>query len=46
MNVCENPAGWLDTLYCIDPYSWGYLGIAMAMGISIIGAGWYNNSLI
>ena len=32
--------GWKDMFYCIDPYSWSYMGIAIALGFSIIGAAW------
>ena len=39
--VCLNPAAsWPDTLYCISPYSMAYMGIGLALGISIVGAGW------
>lgn len=38
--VCVDILTWQDTLYCISPYSWAYFGIALAMGISIIGAAW------
>ncbi len=31
---------WADLFYCIRPESWGYMGIAMALGFSIIGASW------
>ena len=26
--------------YCVNPYSWAYLGVAFAIGLSIIGAVW------
>ena len=33
-------AGWKDLFYCISPYAWLYVGIALAMGLSILGAAW------
>lgn len=33
-------AGWKDMFYCIDPMSWAYLGVALSLGLSIIGAAW------
>ena len=33
--------GWKDMFYCISPYSWAYMGVALALGLSIIGAAWY-----
>jgi len=39
--VCNTPStSWPDTFYCISPYAWSYLGIGIALGVSIIGAGW------
>ena len=40
--VCapENIGGWKDMFYCISPYSWAYMGVAIALGFSIIGAAW------
>lgn len=40
--VCVNDAyqGWIDMFYCITPYSWAYMGLAAALGLSIIGAAW------
>lgn len=32
--------GWRDVFYCISPYAWNYVGIALAMGLSIFGAAW------
>lgn len=34
-------SGWTDMFYCISPYSWAYMGVAIALGFSIIGAAWY-----
>lgn len=27
-------------IYCINPYSWAYLGVALSIGLSIMGAVW------
>ena len=41
MEVCQNPiTNWGDMFYCINPYSWAYLGVAFAITLSIIGAVW------
>lgn len=32
--------GWKDMFYCIHPLSWAYLGVALSIGLSIIGAAW------
>ena len=42
-SICGSPdtiTGWKDMFYCISPYSWAYMGIALALGMSIIGAAW------
>eukprot|EP00474_Spongospora_subterranea_P008984 CRZ09442.1 hypothetical protein [Spongospora subterranea] len=31
---------WLSILSSISPYSWASMGIGLALGLSIIGAGW------
>ena len=31
---------WGDLFYHIHPYNWAQLGIFMALGLSILGAGW------
>ena len=31
---------WSELFYGINPYAWGNVGIAMALGMSIIGAAW------
>lgn len=33
-------AGWKEMFYCINPVSWAYMGVAIALGFSIIGAAW------
>ena len=39
---CTGPySGWKDVWFCISPYSWGYVGVAMALFFSVIGAAWY-----
>jgi len=40
--VCYNGnyTGWKDMFYCTNPTSWGYMGVALALGLSIIGAAW------
>lgn len=35
-----NIAGWKDMFYCVSPYSWAYMGVSLALGLSIIGAAW------
>merc|ERR1719305_700047 len=31
---------WLCTLEAISPYQWAYVGIAFALGLSVLGAAW------
>jgi F0F1-type ATP synthase membrane subunit c/vacuolar-type H+-ATPase subunit K len=33
-------SGWGDMFYCSSPSSWAYMGVALALGLSIIGAAW------
>ena len=44
INMCYNPnvaiQGWNDMFYCISPSSWAYMGVALSLGLSIIGAAW------
>ena len=35
-----NYLGWMDVLYCIEPVTCVYIGIAIALGLSILGAAW------
>lgn len=34
---------WGELFYNISPYSWAYVGIAIALGASVIGAAWYSS---
>ena len=41
-HVCVGDlSGWREMFNCISPYSWGYMGVAIALTFSIIGAAWY-----
>ena len=41
MEVCKNPImNWAEMVYCVNPYSWAYLGVALAIALSIFGAVW------
>lgn len=31
---------WSEIFYSITPETWGYLGVAFALGLSILGAAW------
>jgi len=33
-------AGWFDLFYCIQPQSWAFLGVGIALSFSTIGAAW------
>lgn len=35
---------WGELFYNISPYSWAYMGIAIALGASVIGAAWYYSN--
>ena len=39
----ETVPTWGDLFYGISPYAWGYTGIAVALGFSIIGAAWVSS---
>jgi len=32
--------GWNEVLTHMDPYGWGYYGIAFGLGLSVVGAAW------
>ncbi len=32
--------GWREMFYCIHPASWAYMGVAISLTFSIIGAAW------
>ena len=34
-------SGWEDVLTNISPYTFGYMGVALALGLCVIGAAWY-----
>jgi V-type H+-transporting ATPase proteolipid subunit len=38
-NTCSQEQ-WADILSSISPYSWAYVGLALSLGLSIIGAAW------
>ena len=45
MSICTNTdgtmiEGWKDMFYCLSPVSWAYVGVAISLTFSILGAGW------
>jgi V-type H+-transporting ATPase proteolipid subunit len=40
MEHCLEIQTWGSAIQCIYPYSWAYMGVAMSISLSIIGAVW------
>lgn len=40
MSTTALPTSWADIFYSISPYAWGYIGVSLALGLSILGAAW------
>ena len=40
MSTCEAIESWGQMLYCVYPYSWAYMGVALSIALSIVGAVW------
>lgn len=38
MAVCDTVSSLYETIYCINPYSWGYLGVVFSIAFSTMGA--------
>ena len=42
--ICFNETfvytNYSDLFYCIDPNFWAYIGIALSLGVSVVGAAW------
>jgi len=38
--MAATTASWGDLFYAISPYSWAYMGVGLALGLSILGASW------
>lgn len=36
----QGSLSWGELLQCVSPYFWAYLGVAFALGLSIVGASW------
>jgi V-type H+-transporting ATPase proteolipid subunit len=36
------PTTWSDVFYSINPYTWANVGVGLALGLSILGAAWYD----
>ena len=42
VDTCKNGtySGWMDVFHCIPPQNFFYWGLALSLGLSIIGAAW------
>jgi len=40
MAVCESITSWGEMFFCVNPYAWAYMGVALSIAFSIFGAVW------